>query len=490
MIYEQINDPDLLLYKLDFNHTIIEKALEITAEYVAQHKLILTGGTAIDMALRSKGSSIYDENALPDYDIISENNLNHAAALAEILCKDGIKDISVINAIHITTVRVRCKNITLLDATYLPENIIKKIPYLDIGKFRIIHPNYQKIDQRLSLSNLMNDTGISLNIFNRLDKDHKRNKILRDYFKINNDLAMEHTHISESNQLIPNKFKIFTKRIKLSLDLLKHDPNYLNKIDANCFIYTGNICISGFLAYAIYYYEYIKHNKPINDTIDPNVIITKNSIEFDLPKEATISLLNCSDNPIETLELITGIKKNKFKKYNPIANIKPITVKCSTTSYPIEISDTYGSRISAFILENMCVASTDYILMQFLRDRIYADTEQLRAINSLYYDSLLTMSIDRQNYDIQSNNQIWFPSINCYGYDILPEYKAFTFQKILNPEESKDFKPKNSYLRVPDCKTKTEFDPLASHYFLIDGLENPEIIHTNLKYISKQIKST
>jgi hypothetical protein len=294
--------------------------------------------------------------------------------------------------------------------------------------------------------------------------------------------------------IIPNKFKIYTKRVKLSLDLLFHDPNYIDQIDDHCFIYTGPICVSGFLAYAIFYHEYVKYNKPIEGTIDPNVIITEDTIEFDLPKEASVSFLNCSDNPIETLERITGIKKNKFKKYNQIANIKPITIKVETKDkYLMEVSDSYGIRISALILEDICTVSVDYVLMEFLRDRIFANTDHLKAINSLYYDSLLKMVLDIQhyeseNYESEDENQIWYPSINCYGKYILPEYKMFAMEKILDPESVKDFKPKSSYLRVPDCRTKSEFDPSKSHYFLMDGLENPNITHTNLKYIQDKIR--
>lgn len=468
----QSSDPELLLYELDFNRPTIERALNITADYVAQYKLILTGGTAIDMALRSKGTAIYDENALPDYDIISEHNLNHANALAEILCKEGIRDINVINAIHITTVRVRIKNVTLLDATYLPETLMKRIPFIDIGKFRLVHPDYQKIDQRLSLATLMADTGASLNIFNRLTKDIKRNNILREHFDINDT--------SQTN------IKIFTNRIKLDRSLFAIDNNHMDRLDPNCFIYVGDTCISGFLAYALYYNEYCKYNKPLDGTIDPRVKLTANSIEFDLPKDTGISILNCSNTIVPTLERLSSVKVNKFKKYNALANLKPITFKAELSNHFIEVTDTYGARISSIELEGMVVASTDYILMQLLRDRIYSDTESIRNINSMYYNSLLKMILNRQ--DNSDDSKIWYPSISCYGMDILPEYRIFAYQKILNPEIANTYKPKNSYLRVPQCQTKSGFNPSESHYFQIDGQENPTITHTNLKWVVDEIQ--
>jgi hypothetical protein len=240
------------------------------------------------------------------------------------------------------------------------------------------------------------------------------------------------------------------------------------------------------LAYALYYNEYCKYHKPLDGTIDPRVKLTNKTIEFDLPKDTGISILNCSNTIVSTLERLSSVKENKFKKYNALANLKPITFKAELSNYFIEVTDTYGARISSIQLEGMVVASTDYILMQLLRDRIYSETESMRNINSMYYDSLLKMVLDRQ--DTSDDCKIWYPSISCYGMDILPEYRIFAYQKILNPEVANTYKPKNSYLRIPQCQTKSGFDPSDSHYFQIDGQENPTITHTNFKWIVDEIQ--
>ena len=44
-------------------------------------------------------------------------------------------------------------------------------------------------------------------------------------------------------------------------------------------------------------------------------------------------------------------------------------------------------------------------------------------------------------------------------------------------------------LQVPRCMTKSDFDPALSHYFDINGLENPNIKYTNLKHIVDGIQS-
>lgn len=485
----QSEDPELLLYSLDFNKPTIERALDITAEYVSKHRLILTGGTAIDMALRSKGQSIYDDNALPDYDIISENNLKHATALAEILCNEGIRDINVISAVHITTVRVRVKNIVLLDATYLPDILMRRIPYLDIGRFRLVHPDYQKIDQCLSMSTLMIDTGISLNIFNRFVKDITRNKILREAFKLDNTKV--YLNCGEMCDTAPVDLKIFTYRVRVPIEAITLQEQHLRILDPNCFIYDGDVCCSGYLVYALLYNEFTKTNKSLEGIIDPNVEINQTAIEFDIPIGMALSFLNCSDNPSNVLSDLARHIDSKpvpTKKFNAVANLKPITLAKEYSEYSIEVSDSYGTRISTNQLEiggkKIIMTNIYYVLMQFLRDRIYAKTSQLQGTHSMYYESLLKMMLHMQE---NGGSKLWFPTINCYGYTNLPEYKAFALEKIIEPEQTKLYKPKSSYLRIPKCMTKSEFDVSQSHYFAIDGLENESIIHTNLKWIREQL---
>ena len=268
---QQINDLESLAYLLDFNHDSIEKALHKTAEYVSKHKLMLTGGTAIDMALRAKGTFLYDDNALPDYDIISDQNLIHATELAKLLCEEGFQDINVISAIHVTTVRVRIKNVTILDATYVPSILIKQIPYLDVQtkdfNFRIVHPNYQKIDQRLSLSALMLDTGATLNIFNRLIKDTKRNEMLRTWYQLPN----------------PSNEHVKMKRIKIKLNDIINNDDTFKDLENGFFIDVGDVCLSGYAAYALYYHEFCKQNETMSKILNPNVVITDTHLEFDIP---------------------------------------------------------------------------------------------------------------------------------------------------------------------------------------------------------------
>lgn len=434
-----MQDPDVITYQLNFYKPLIDKANRLTEEYVSKHKLILTGGMAIDLALREKGDNIYEDDAIPDYDIISDQNLHHAHELAKIMCKEGIPDVNVINAVHITTVRVRVKNIVFLDATYIPTSCFVKIPYMDVGHLRVVHPHYQFIDQRLSLSMLLADTGISLNIFNRLIKDIKRNTLLRSYYPIESRIQKIDSHI-----------------IKIPIAMISVDESNLQTVQTNHFVYTGPVCLSGYAAIALLLNEYT-----INNDI----------IEIAMPKSVLVRFLTC--------QYETHALKN-VELYRPLLNLKPTTA----VSGNFEYVDTFGMRIGCNLVKvgnkQACIASVDYLLMELLRDRIYVDEEPFTST----YLKLCSIVDKKRDED---SDMIWYPSINCYGFDNLPEYKVAGLEKLMESENVDKLKPKNSYLRKPECKTKSEdFAAEDSHYFRIDGAQDNTLKHTNYKYILEE----
>lgn len=453
-----MTDPDIIMYQLNYYKPLIDRAMKLTEDYVSKHKLVLTGGMAIDLALRMKGSSIYSEDVLPDYDIISDKNLEHANALAGILCKEGLPDINVIGAVHITTVRVRIKRIVLLDATYVPTSCFNKIPYLDANHLRIIHPHYQFIDQRRSLGLLLEDTGLSLNVFNRLEKDIARNNLLRSLYPISSK---------------PTKPSMRT--IGIPLDLIKMDESKLDQIDDEAFTYTGNVCISGYVGMII-----MMGLGSGGDTWT----LSKSSLTVSIPNEIPIQLLTCK---MENLKSYT----KGMDTYRPLTNIKPMSISNGDYGF----ADTYGSRISCNIIElskgvSVCIASVDYLLMELLRDRIYVSDEPF----STYYVQFVAM-VDK--FRSQDSDAIWWPSLNSYGVDDLADHRVAQIENAMDDKKELALKPKSSYPFHPQCKTKSGFDPTGSHYFMLDGVKDNSAKHTNYihimqaynSYLSKKRKS-
>lgn len=154
-----MDDRDLAKYyedivtKENIDYSNIKEGLDITRQYIIDNGLILIGGMAIDLALKSTGGDgIYDNTKLPDYDFMSPNSIRHSSELAVILCKVGLPSISDISALHITTRRVRVNSVSVADIGYCPQSILDKIKYIEYEGLRIIHPHYQIIDIHHSIS--------------------------------------------------------------------------------------------------------------------------------------------------------------------------------------------------------------------------------------------------------------------------------------------------------------------------------------------------
>ena len=152
--------------------------LQIVKDYIIDNDLMVVGGMAIDLALRAKKDNLYDEKySIPDFDVISPDNINHVNKVGAILCDNKLKNIAIIPAIHKTTVRVQMSGYTLFDATFVPSYIYDKIPYMSyttkqgLEKIKFIDPIFQKIDQFMSLSFLFDVTGAQYNVQHRLVKD-------------------------------------------------------------------------------------------------------------------------------------------------------------------------------------------------------------------------------------------------------------------------------------------------------------------------------
>ena len=140
-----------LIVKKSYKLAIIQ-SIEIVKRFVYKHKKIIVGGQSIDYALKLKGDpGLYDKDALPDIDIVSDTHYQDAYAIAIQLMKAGISGISVINALHPSTMKVRVDFQEVCDITYIPTNLLEAIPTIWYKGYQITHPHYQYIDQHRSL---------------------------------------------------------------------------------------------------------------------------------------------------------------------------------------------------------------------------------------------------------------------------------------------------------------------------------------------------
>lgn len=462
--------PDIIKFQHNYYHVEIEKSLNVVREYIVKNNLIIVGGMAIDMALRNIGKSIYSDHDIPDYDVYSDDPLLNCKELIKILCEMEMPNVGMMSAIHNTTIRVKMSGYTLFDCTYVPKTLMTNIPIVKHLEYTIIDPNYQKIDQYNSLSFLFDMVGPTYNIFHRLVKDDKRNKLLNENFKI--EVQIENKkNISEMIEIkLPiNIFDQDEKNKFISYDNLYFETDY-------------NFCLHGIAAYSMYY-NYVKQMKKSKEAEElfqtcniANIEIKNNELLISVPFGLPVVLIN---NNTKYINMESELKLKH--KYNQLLNLLP--PRTTNEDESIQIYDLYGRLLSVQQMKldgrNMIVSNYTYQLSYFLTNYYFSKSHN--NIYLSYYNSLLAL----KEIDLLSNNtqsDIFTYSISTFGNDNYFEAYFYYMKNLKSNYDTKNNltdKPKSSYLTHPKCESTVEFDYNSSEFFLIDGEQNDNMISTN-----------
>lgn len=179
-------DLEVVAQRLDVDNEVVDRALEVVRQFIADKGLILYGGLAIDYTLRLKGGHIYPEGERPDYDMLSPQNVEHAYELADILAEKGFPSVQAIPALHVQTMRVRVNVVVVADISFAPESLFRALPTVAYpgnssasgAPIRVIHPHWQFMDQHLAFCFPFRDPPMEP-VFHRFGKDLKRFNLLQ-----------------------------------------------------------------------------------------------------------------------------------------------------------------------------------------------------------------------------------------------------------------------------------------------------------------------
>jgi hypothetical protein len=504
--FEDIND-EYILYNHNFIKSKIEFALNIVKEYIIKNKLLIVGGTAIDYALKLKGTTLYNDlYQIPDFDIISPNNVEHANNIGQILCNNKFENISIIPAIHHTTVRVQLLGFTVFDSTYVPEYVYNKIPTLEYNEFKFVDPNFQKINQYLSLSFLFKITGPSYNILNRFKKDVERYNMLDKYYNFNNDFEINIDKI--------NKFKLNLNNINIeSIKIIDQTNIYFENLNKDnkelykllnkkniCYNIKTELIIHGIPAYYLIYKKFNnlynklidiiklkKEDKEVLDNLYNNIkikkdyYINKDYIEFDIPENIEICFLHNLNN-IDNLSKKLNIQK--IVKLDNILEFKPKYLEGYIEDIKTNIYDLYGDLIgiNMFYINEIDqfipISTYTYNLVYFLTNYYLEENITLKNIYLGYYISLKNIIDIIQyiyyNYTDEFEktedfiNSIFNYSINTCGIKNYPDhYYHFieNFEYLVKNNKNLNTLPPKNYISHPDCDIKNTFDFIKSPYY-------------------------
>lgn len=429
-------------------------ALGLVKKYIIEHKLIVVGGMAIDFALRLKGSRLYEDDVLPDYDFYSPNHHYDAYKIAELLHNSKLKNITVINANHISTMRVRVNYTVVADVTYIPKSIYDILPILKYRTLNIIHPHYQMIDQHRTLSLPYENTPWEV-IIHRWKKDAKRYDILYNYYPLKEILFDK-----QENRVLE-----ISDEIKLSSILFRHQ------------------CVGGFAA--LLYWGQLAQKmgyKPILKDNIGNIEVDSAGITVCIPKDSHgVSVY--SNNIMKLYNLLKGHKKERM--YNRFIDKLPFKIILDNQ---FELFDNKGCMLGSCKLENdLYVSNLQNVMLYMLTN--YIIFNKMKNTNrgySFYIGYILAYDIVKWASDTyKKNNKVvnFLPTTEVYGdKDISDSYlnaKRMFLERIKELDKRKlqpDIIFPETFVSgvIPDKYYK--FKASRSFLFMFDGSETDKYI--------------
>lgn len=391
------------------------KAFNIVKDFIIENKLIIVGGMALDYALKLRGSGIYDENELPDYDLLSPDSYQDSIKLGIELCKSKMENVSIIRGYHIPTTRVRVENVGVADLSYCPKSVYDELNTIMYEGFRLIHPYYQLIDQHNAFAYPYRKPqwGGNVNVWKKYDE---RIKLVLEFFPLPNKGLCDGT--------FPKEY-----RIKIA-DV------------------TG-LCIAGYSAHPFYYNEV---------DVDGNELILK------MFKDEVILFSNTFSETVKSFE-----KKYKSKAvfYNAYLSKFPKSAKIKTPDYTFIIMENDTDYVSAttYKIKNneFCIISVNWTLSYYL------------FVEEFYGYKLLQTSRGIKMLDDEDANKIVCISENVatpityYGVNNLHPSLIFSRLQFENTASVASLVPKNLYPKLEtNCDVSGEF-LYDSEYYKIDG---------------------
>lgn len=165
--------------KLDPTRKETIEVAQIVATYIKKNKRKIYGGSAINLSIKTKNPEMafYTDDELHDMDTYSPEPIKDVIELCDILNKKGYKNVIGREAIHKETYSVAVNGKAYCDFSYVPRNVYRRIPFLEIEGFTVTHPMFMWIDYlRMFIDPLLS---------HRLwDKAFKRFYLMQKYYPV------------------------------------------------------------------------------------------------------------------------------------------------------------------------------------------------------------------------------------------------------------------------------------------------------------------
>jgi len=386
-----------ILKKKQLNLFKYKELYDIVHLYIQKNKLLLYGGMALNSILPEK---IYDENELPDYDIITNDANKHGILLADEFKKQGYKYIELKKGIHYGTYKLFVEFQPVADITDCPPSLYRKMfknkMYSKDAKLYTVPIDYLRMA-------LYNELSRPFSNVQRWEKVYFRLNLLNKYFTI----------------------KSQTKNIFLKKNTSNDLKNILNFIKQ--FLQYKKVVFFGTSAFSFFKPSAIKYPK-----------VNKYMSYFDV-------LSIDAKNTIHELSLML---KNKFKIEFKIINRKGVGY---TEYLPNHFSLFYKSKL----LINVFQSNACYSYKNINRMRI-ASIETMLVMyygflftNRKYLDIKKVRDMIEYLLKIQNKKGIDRLITTCYGKELqLSDMRRKKWIRTSTKERSQmTYRPKYNYLK-------------------------------------------
>ena len=111
--------------------------------------------------------------------------------------------INSINALHLTSRRIRFDITPIVDISFYPQPYLNNMPTLEHNGLAFVHPDFQRIDIHLSLAYLYAGAPHD-NYKNRLNKDVSRLLLLNQYYPLNYGVKRNIKAMNTKNYMLNN----------------------------------------------------------------------------------------------------------------------------------------------------------------------------------------------------------------------------------------------------------------------------------------------
>lgn len=155
----------------------IEGSRKVIFDFIRRKKRKLYGGQAQNILIKAKNpkDAIYHELEYRDIEFYTSSPFLDMIELADELYAKGFKKVDVKEAQHFGTAKLFVDMLETVDASYVPNNIINRIPYEEIDGLWIASPSWIFVNTLRVVTDLL--TGVY-----RLSKDIERGYLMQKYY--------------------------------------------------------------------------------------------------------------------------------------------------------------------------------------------------------------------------------------------------------------------------------------------------------------------